>query len=108
MAKTPSQSSSSAGLGLGLRSGEDLSTCSQLDLVLGYMWLDLEAARGDDDAAKVRDELSAKMTPSRSPTGSGLRRWKPAAHVRVILSTYRCNLNRQLRRLKRIRENLER
>ena len=61
-----------AGLGLGLRSGEDLSTCSQLDLVLGYMWLDLEAARGDDDAAKVRDELSAKMTPEQIADGQRL------------------------------------
>jgi hypothetical protein len=42
------------------------------------MWYNLAAAQGDKDAAKARDELTAKMTPAQIAEAQRLaRQWKP-------------------------------
>ena len=46
--------------------------------VLAYMWTDLAAAQGDQDAIELRDKLFMEMTPSQIIKAHKMaREWKP-------------------------------
>ena len=48
------------------------------DYVLAHMWLNLSAAKGDEYAAKARDMVAAKMTPSQILKALSLASsWRP-------------------------------
>ena len=48
------------------------------DYVLAHMWLNLAAARGNEDAVKGRDIVASKMTPAQIAEAQKLaREWKP-------------------------------
>ena len=50
----------------------------QQDYLQAHMWLNLAAAQGNEDAAKARDELAAKMAPDQIAQAQWLaREWKP-------------------------------
>ena len=51
--------------------------------VQAYMWLNLAAAGGIDDAAKGRDVVAEKMTPAQiAEAQRQAREWKPASTAR--------------------------
>ena len=53
------------------------------DYVSAYMWLNLAAAGGIDDAAKGRDVVAEKMTPAQiAEAQRRAREWKPAVTPR--------------------------
>jgi TPR repeat protein len=52
--------------------------CVPQDYVFAHMWSNLSAAQGHQDAAKNRDMVAMKMTPTQIAEGQKLaREWKP-------------------------------
>ena len=50
--------------------------------VSAYMWFNLAAAHGDEEAAKRRDKLAEGMTPAQIAEAQKLaREWKPTPRV---------------------------
>jgi hypothetical protein len=48
------------------------------DYVHAYMWFNLSAEQGDQDATQSRDNVALKMTPARIAEAQKLaREWKP-------------------------------
>ena len=53
------------------------------DFILAHMWFNLAASRGERDAVRERDALTARMTPSeRAEAQKRARTWKPASPAR--------------------------
>jgi TPR repeat protein len=59
------------------------------DYVTAYMWFNLSAAQGDEDAAKRRDLIAQRMTATQIGEAQNLaREWKPTPQ-RIQLSDMR-------------------
>ncbi len=78
--KAAEQGSPPAQAGLGIMYNDGLGVPQ--DYVQAYMWLNLAAARGGGDYAKVRDIVAERMTPAQIAEAQRLaREWKPLSRT---------------------------
>ena len=55
----------------------------QQDYAQAYMWINLAAAQGFEDAVRMRDNLVKKLTPSQIEEGQRLAREWIATHTKA-------------------------